>query len=53
MRFSSNDQASFLRAFKNYDKDNSGTIETNEFKSIMIDLGFRKVSDQEIDNLFR
>ena len=38
-----------VNAFKNYDKDNNGAMDKNEFKSALKDMGYRDHSDAEID----
>ena len=37
--FSPEECESMVNAFKHYDKDNSGTIDKGEFKSIVKDMG--------------
>ena len=39
--------AAYIKAFKNYDKNHDGTMDEKEFKSILIDLGERKITDEE------
>lgn len=41
------DQTTFLKAFKAYDLNGDGTIDEKEFKNIMINMGFRKITDEE------
>jgi len=43
----SSDQAMITRAFRNYDKDNNGVMDQKEFKNIMIDIGYRKITDEK------
>ena len=45
------DQSSLIRAFKNYDKNSDGTMDQNEFKNIMIDLGYRKITDEKVKEM--
>jgi Ca2+-binding EF-hand superfamily protein len=39
--------AAYIKAFKNYDANHDGTMDEKEFKSILIDLGERKITDEE------
>jgi len=45
------DQSECIRAFRNYDKNNDGTMDQTEFKNIMIDIGYRKISDDKTKSL--
>jgi Ca2+-binding EF-hand superfamily protein len=38
----------FIKAFKNYDLNKDGTMDEKEFKNVMIDLGFRKITDEKV-----
>lgn len=40
-----------VKAFKNYDKNNDGTMDASEFKNIMIDLGYRKTTDADVQKM--
>ena len=42
------EQSTFIRAFKNYDKNKDGQMDESEFKNIMIDIGMRKITDAEV-----
>lgn len=42
------EQQTFIRAFKNYDKNHDGHMDESEFKNIMIDIGMRKITDDEV-----
>ena len=39
-----------IQAFKMFDKDNSGTISANEFKSIMMNMG-QKMEESEVNEM--
>lgn len=41
------DQATIIRAFRNYDKNGDGVMDESEFKNIMIDIGYRKITDEK------
>lgn len=41
------DQSTIIRAFKNYDKNDDGVMDESEFKNIMIDIGYRKITDDK------
>ena len=42
---------SFIKTFKSYDKNGDGVMDQSEFKNIMIDLGFRKITDEKVNEL--
>ena len=41
------DQTALIKAFNNYDLNSDGTMDQAEFKNIMIDLGYRKITDEK------
>lgn len=41
----------FIRAFKNYDKNKDGHMDESEFKNIMIDIGMRKITDDQVKEM--
>lgn len=41
------EQTELIKTFKNYDKNSDGTLNLEEFKNIMIDLGHRKTTDED------
>lgn len=45
------DQSECIRAFRNYDKNNDGTMDDAEFKNIMIDIGYRKITDDKVKTM--
>ncbi len=45
------DQSALIRSFKNYDKNGDGTMDQQEFKSVMIDLGYRKITDDKVKEM--
>ena len=45
------DQSALIRAFKNYDKNGDGVMDESEFKNIMIDLGYRKITDEKVKEM--
>jgi Ca2+-binding EF-hand superfamily protein len=45
------EQSAFIRAFNNYDKNQDGTMDDSEFKNIMIDLGYRKITDADVTKM--
>jgi len=40
-----------IKAFRNYDINNDGVMDEKEFKNIMIDLGYRKITDEKVGEL--
>lgn len=45
------DQAGLIKAFRNYDHNKDGVMDEKEFKSIMIDMGHRKITDEEVEKM--
>lgn len=45
------DQTTYLKAFKAYDVNGDGTIDEKEFKNVMINIGNRKITDEECKNM--
>lgn len=45
--FNPEEQATFLKAFKAYDANNDQTMDQKEFKQIMIDMGYLKITDEK------
>lgn len=45
------EQTALTKSFRNYDKNNDGTMDENEFKNIMIDLGYRKITDDKVKEM--
>lgn len=45
------DQTTIIKAFKNYDKNGDGVMDESEFKNIMIDIGYRKITDEKCKEL--
>ena len=45
------EQHTFIRAFKNYDKNKDGKMDESEFKNIMIDIGMRKITDDDVKSM--
>lgn len=45
------EQTALIRAFKNYDKNKDGHMDESELKNIMIDLGHRKITDDEVKKI--
>jgi Ca2+-binding EF-hand superfamily protein len=50
---SAQEQTELTKAFKNYDKNGDGTMDCGEFKNIMIDLGHRKTTDEDAQNMLK
>ena len=42
------EQTALIKSFKNYDKNGDNTMDQSEFKNIMIDLGYRKITDDKV-----
>jgi hypothetical protein len=40
-----------IKAFRHYDKNKDGHMDESEFKNIMIDLGHRKITDDEVKKI--
>jgi Ca2+-binding EF-hand superfamily protein len=45
------EQTQLIKAFRNYDKNGDGTMDESEFKNIMIDLGYRKITDEKVKEM--
>jgi Ca2+-binding EF-hand superfamily protein len=45
------EQTELVKAFKNYDKNHDGTMDAKEFRNIMIDLGYRKTTDEDVQKM--
>jgi len=45
------ERSSLVRSFKNYDLNKDGVMDENEFKNIMVDLGYRKITDEEVSKM--
>lgn len=45
------EQTELKKAFKNYDKNGDGTMDCSEFRNIMIDLGHRKTTDDDVQKM--
>jgi len=45
------EQQGMIKAFRNYDINNDGVMDEKEFKNIMIDLGYRKITDEKVAEL--
>jgi len=41
------EQTELVKCFRSYDKNGDGHMDQNEFKNIMIDLGYRKITDDK------
>jgi plastin-1 len=42
------DQSACIRSFAAYDKNSDNTMDEAEFKNIMVDLGYRKITDEKV-----
>lgn len=40
-------------AFKLYDKDKNGSMDASEFKQVLVDLGKRDVTDQQVQEMLK
>jgi len=47
------EQTALIKAFKNYDKNCDNTMDQSEFKNIMIDLGYRKITDEKCAEMLK
>jgi hypothetical protein len=45
------ERSALMRSFKNYDTNKDGVMNKAEFKNIMIDLGHRKITDEEVNKM--
>lgn len=50
--FSIEECQEMVNSFKNYDTDNNGSINANEFKKVLKDMGHSEVSEQKLQELF-
>lgn len=44
---------SLIKAFNIYDKNSDNTMDQGEFKQIMIDLGYRKITDEKCAEMLK
>ena len=51
--FSPEDCAGMANSFKNYDRDNSGTIDAHEFQQALKDMGHAEISEQRLASTFK
>lgn len=47
------EQAQVIRSFKNFDKNGDGTVDSKEFKSLLVDMGRKDVSDDQVAKMFK
>ena len=47
------DQSGMIKAFNNYDTNKDGVMDEKEFKNIMVDLGHRKITDDDCKNMLK
>jgi hypothetical protein len=45
------ERSSLIKSFKNYDTNKDGVMDEGEFKNIMIDLGYRKITDDQVKKM--
>jgi Ca2+-binding EF-hand superfamily protein len=45
------EMTSLVNAFRSYDANSDGTMDEKEFKNIMIDLGYRKITDDKVTEM--
>ena len=45
------EQSQLIKVFKSYDTNKDGVMDKKEFKNIMIDLGHRKITDDECEKM--
>jgi hypothetical protein len=45
------ERSALIRSFRNYDTNKDGVMDKKEFKNIMIDLGYRKITDEEVEKM--
>jgi len=42
-----------VQVFKAYDKDKNGTMDSSEFKQVLIDLGYRDVTEETVQETIK
>jgi len=47
------DQTALVKSFNAYDKNGDNTMDQSEFKQIMIDLGYRKITDEKCAEMLK
>jgi hypothetical protein len=47
------DMTSLIKSFTIYDKNGDNTMDQGEFKQIMIDLGYRKITDEKCAEMLK
>lgn len=45
------ERSALIKSFRNYDLNKDGVMDESEFKNIMIDLGYRKITDEEVKKM--
>lgn len=45
------EMSQFQRFFKNYDKNGDATMDQKEFKQIMVDMGYRSITDDKVQEM--
>ena len=45
------DQSALIKAFAFYDKNSDNTMDAKEFKTILVDLGYRKITDDKVKEM--
>ena len=47
------EQTSMIKSFVSYDKNGDNQMDQSEFKNIMIDLGYRKITDEKVTEMLK
>jgi Ca2+-binding EF-hand superfamily protein len=45
------ERSALIRSFRNYDTNKDGVMDEVEFKNIMVDLGYRKITEEEVKKM--
>lgn len=46
------EQSQLIRAFRTYDLNKDGKMDEKEFRNILVDMGYRKITDEEVSKIY-
>jgi Ca2+-binding EF-hand superfamily protein len=51
--FGADEISEYTRCFKGYDANKDGTLDRNELKTVLVDLGLREITSEQTDDLLK